>query len=465
MLSVSARSGVSGRRILVVDADATSRAVIVRHLDGQGASVDQAESWLAAKERCRGARLDAIVIDHALDDVEVVAHLPELRRLASSAPIVVLTDRSSVAFAVRALKNGAEHVLTKPVELPALEAALVEAFARATPRVVTRNASGVRRIAPDPFVGESAAIRRLRERAERLREGDRPVLILGETGTGKSVLARWLHGASRRAGAPLVDLNCAALSRELLESELFGHERGAFTGAANAKIGLVEAASGGTLFLDEIGDMDLSIQPKLLKVLEEGSFRRLGDVRDRMADVRLVSATHQDLGAAVRTRAFRADLFYRISAFPVSIPPLRERREDLPMLSRAIVSELSRGGEAGEIALSRCALERIVAHPWPGNIRELRNALERALWLAEDEIRAEHLDLDEAELGLGDPDEEPLRPSAAVPLTLREVEVEAIERALREEGGRVVAAARRLGVPRSSLYHKIKTLGLRASKR
>ncbi len=466
-MGVLVRQGsVVGKKVLVVDDDVVIRSGLRRHLEGRGYVVAHADSWAELLVRCGTFSPDVIIVDHMLGDAEAVTRLPELRQAAPNVPVVILTGHGSIDLAVRALKSGAEHFLTKPVELTALAEVLQAALANDAPprRPITGRRSATRKRAPDPFVGTSVAIAQLRERAERLREGDRPVLILGETGTGKSVLARWLHANGPRASAPLVDLNCAALSKDLLESELFGHQRGAFTGAQAQKVGLVEAADGGTLFLDEIGDMDLAIQPKLLKVLEEGVYRRLGDVQDRTSDLRLVSATHQDLAEQVRAKTFRSDLFYRISAFPVVMPSLRERLADVPVLAEKILEEFADSSGRRPPQFSTGALDRLCAHDWPGNIRELRNVLERALWMGEDEIDAKHLDfhVSEQRLPAARPSDGPMTSTSSS--TLRSLEIQTIENALREEGGRVEAAARRLGMPRSSLYHKIKALGLRPNK-
>ncbi len=304
----------------------------------------------------------------------------------------------------------------------------------------------------DPFLGGGAAIRELSEKARRVLESERPVLIQGETGSGKGVLAAWLHANGPRSEEVFLDLNCAGLTRELLETELFGHEKGAFTGAIASKTGLFETANGGTLFLDEIGDVDVQVQPKLLKVLEGGAFRRLGDVRDRRADVWLVAATHQDLSRLVEEKQFRSDLYYRISTIPLRLPPLRERTEDLPSLAEHFLRRVA--GEIGRRppSLSAGALRRLRAHSWPGNIRELRNVLERAVLLTSAEtLEADDLGFDPS-LAPGDPQ---ASASPAAGTTLREAERTLIERALGEERGNVGRAAQRLGISRSSLYQRI----------
>jgi DNA-binding NtrC family response regulator len=305
----------------------------------------------------------------------------------------------------------------------------------------------------DPFLGTSSVIQRLRDLARKVAVSESPVLILGETGSGKGVLANWLHVNSIRSHEEFLDLNCAGLDREFLETELFGHEKGAFTSAVAAKPGLLEVANHGTVFLDEIGDVDLQVQPKLLKVLETGRFRRLGDVHDRFADVRLISATHRDLGRDVRDGRFRADLFYRINIILLEVPPLRSRSEDLPLLTNRLLRCLTPHSES--IELDSSAIETLRRYSWPGNIRELRNVLQRALLLAENNV------ITERELHFF-----PARfeESAALPstsnLTLREMEKTHIANVLAQEFGSVQRTAKRLGIPRSSLYNKLNRFGI-----
>ncbi|HTR65600.1 MAG TPA: sigma-54 dependent transcriptional regulator, partial [Terriglobales bacterium] len=305
----------------------------------------------------------------------------------------------------------------------------------------------------DPFVGTSPAIRRLEEQAEKLRGSQCPVLITGETGSGKGVLARWLHDHSQRADETFVDLNCAGLGRELLETELFGHEVGAFTGAIRRKVGLFEVGHRGTVFLDEIGDMDQQVQPKLLKILEEKRFRRLGDVQERQLDVRLISASHQDLAEMVRQKRFRSDLYFRVSTVVLRVPPLRARLEDIPILANHFFQRIAVDLGRLYLTLSDRSMDSLMAYSWPGNIRELRNVIERAALLANGETigpRDLHLEFAEkaAEEGNG--------PS----ITLKEAQRQHIQRALTAEGGNMARAALRLGMTRSSLYYKTKALGI-----
>jgi DNA-binding NtrC family response regulator len=310
----------------------------------------------------------------------------------------------------------------------------------------------------DPFLGVSAATRQLADLARRILASGSPVLIEGETGTGKGVLARWLHENGPRAEEAFVDINCAGLSREFLETELFGHEKGAFTGAQAAKTGLLELADRGTVFLDEIGDVDLQVQPKLLKVLEEKQFRRLGGVQDRLVDIRLIAATHQQLDRLVAEKAFRSDLYYRVSALVLHVPPLRERREDIPLLARHFLRELGMNVRHADLTLSPEAEQILVRHPWPGNIRELRNFIERAVLLSS----GGRLELGPLEPGIESQAARP--PQTNTQLTLLELEKDHIAAVLAEENGRIEPAARRLGIHRSSLYNKIKRHGIDLSR-
>jgi DNA-binding NtrC family response regulator len=441
-------------RILIVDDEGGVRFGLRDFLEAKGFNVDEAANCLAAEAMFKSRRPDVAILDYSLPDGNALELMPRLKALDESVPLVILTGHGTIDLAVRAVKEGAEHFLTKPVELPTL-LVMLERLLEGQ-RMRHRQIAGGRREArrsTDPFVLPSAAMRALAEEAERVGRSDSPVLILGETGVGKGVLARWLHERGPRAQEAFVDLNCASLSRELMETELFGHEKGAFTGAVTAKEGLLEVAHRGTMFLDEIGDVDAAVQPKLLKVLEEGRFRRLGDVRDREVDVRLIAATHQDLAVAVREKRFRSDLYFRISALPLLIPPLRERTEDIPVLARSLLGRIGFDVGRTDLSLSEEAVAALQAYPWPGNTRELRNVLERAVILGQG-----------PDLGASD-----LRFSAPVEVaeasddsgrTLEEVERRHIERVLADEGGHVERAARRLGVPRSSLYEKVKRLGI-----
>ncbi len=436
--------------LLIVDDEETVRVAVRDFLETSGYRVLQAASCREAQDAVAGAAVDAAVVDYSLPDGNALELLPRLHAALPGLPVVILTGHGTIDLAVRAIKEGAEHFLTKPVELKALLVLLERVLDNARNRQQRlAGRARERRLSLDPFLGGSDAIRRLRDEALRLRSSESPILIQGETGTGKGVLARWLHDEGPRAGEAFVDLNCAGLTRDFLETELFGHEKGAFTGAASAKQGLLEVAHRGSVFLDEIGDMDPEVQPKLLKVLEEKRFRRLGDVRDRQVDIRLIAATHHDLLALVQQKRFRSDLYFRVHTLPLSVPPLRARSEDVVVLAENLLSVVASELARPRLLLSRDAAAALQAYAWPGNIRELRNVLERAALLSDGEL------LTRSDLRF-----EPVTLAEPGGGTLAEVERQHIERTLREEGGRVEQAARRLGVPRSSLYQKIKRFGL-----
>lgn len=446
-------------KVMVVEDDRELRFGLANVLRGAHFDVLEAASCTEAVNVFCASLPDAAVIDLRLPDGDAVDLLPRLRSVDDSVPIFIMTGHGTIDVAVRAVKEGAEDFLTKPIEMRSL----VEIVGRAVDRRRGRQTGKLSRFAILPFEPRSAAMRLLEDEVERLRDSDCSVLLLGETGTGKSALARRIHALGARSKHPFVDVNCAGLSREFVESELFGHEKGAFTGAHATKQGLLDAANGGTLFLDEIGDIDLQVQPKVLKVVEEKRFRRMGDVKERSADVRLLAATHHDLLAATSRRAFRADLYYRISTVTLTVPPLRDRREDIVPFSLHLLSTLG----AGDVSLSAGAEVRLLSHTWPGNVRELKNVLERSLLLRTGNvIRASDVRFDQpSESGAVIPVASAVAESTRTPSqTLQDVEREHIQRALEAESGRVEAAARRLGIPRSTLYQKVKTYGIQVTR-
>jgi DNA-binding NtrC family response regulator len=436
--------------ILCVEDDFQQRALLGEFLTAKGMKVLSAGNCLEAEHICRTKRPDAAIFDYELPDGNALELMGRVKTIDPEMPILILTGQGSIQLAVEAVKLGADQFLTKPADLPTLLVLLQRSLENhRTRQLRLADRSRVQRDIPDPFVGKSTRIRELAEISQKIVNTNSPVLIQGETGSGKGVLARWLHQNSPRAVHPFVDLNCAGLSKELLETELFGHEKGAFTGAVQSKVGLLEISHKGTTFLDEIGDLDIQVQPKLLKALEEKTFRRLGEVRERLVDIRLLAATHRDLRELVRQKAFRDDLYFRISTICLSVPPLRERVEDIPILAVRLLDRICVDLGVARVEISNEAMRYLQAYPWPGNVRELRNILERAVLLGDRKVltaRDLHFDVRGDSDGLDD----------GSITTLEEVEKSYIARTLKILGGQVPEAAKRLGIPRSSLYNKIR---------
>jgi DNA-binding NtrC family response regulator len=434
--------------LLIVDDEEAVCFSVQRSFESRGFDVRQAATLSEAEASFRNFRPDVVVVDQALPDGDGLDLLRRLHAVDSSVPFIVLTGHATVDLAVQAMKEGADNFLTKPMDLATLQLVVDRALEnrRNRQRSLAGRSVESRQVA-DPFLGDSPLVRRLAEQARRVLEAASPVLITGETGTGKGLLASWLHRHGPRAEEAFVDINCAGLTREFLETELFGHEKGAFTGAVAPKTGLFEIAHRGTLFMDEVGDMDAEVQPKLLKVIEDRRFRRLGAVRDREVDVRLIAATHRNLEAEVAAGRFRADLFYRIGTLPLSVPPLRERGRDIVLIARFILerigAELARPG----LRLSGAAEDALLERRWDGNVRELRNVLEQAVLLGErTEIVPEDI------RGRG-PREAGPRTEA---LSLRAAERRHIEEVLQSMDGDVARTAGVLGISRSALYVKLK---------
>jgi DNA-binding NtrC family response regulator len=440
--------------VLVVDDDQDFLEVIADDLNQRGFVAAQASGVATACNAIQRSRPFIIVTDYSMRDGDAFDLLAWLRVRDLAIPVIVMTGHGSIDLAVKAIKSGADQFVTKPVDFDALATILTRVVENQ--RIHSKETVHQRQQARherDPFLGQSAVIQQMQKEAHRIAATDTTVLIQGETGSGKGVLARWLHRMSPRASGAFLDINCAGLSRELLESELFGFQRGAFTGAVANKIGLLEAAHGGTVFLDEIGEMDPLVQAKVLKVVEEQRFYRLGDVRERAVDVRLIAATHGDLKQLVANGKFRNDLYFRISALRLRTPALRERIEDIPILAEQILQQLLSTMGRGPLQLTEEASKALQRYSWPGNIRELRNVLERAALLSEgDVIHKTGLEFEAS----------PENPVAMVDplMPLAELERLHIERMLDAENGNVIRTAERLGISRSSLYVKIQQYGL-----
>ena len=438
-------------KILVVESGQSG--LHTRLVRAEGYEAIQVDSLVAAEHAFALDRPDVVLLDRNLGDGGALEFIRRLRDMDNEVPILLLLDPEFINRAAEAVRFGAEQFLSKPVDPDALAVVLSRIFERVQQR--KRNLaeeSRKIRFAVSPFFGTSAAVQRFEEQVTRVIMLDRPVLIQGETGVGKSALARWIHNHGPRKGNAFVELNCAGLGKEMLESDLFGHEKGAFTGAVVTKPGLLEIAHRGTIFMDEIGDMDLAVQPKILKAIEERQYRHMGGTEDRTVDARLIAASHKNLQQLVADGRFRSDLYYRIGGLPILVPPLRERREDIVPLSNYFLSRFASEWQCGELELSQATAKTLEKHDWPGNIRELKNALERAIIYRQGQI----LQPTDFQLGTSGPSATFEVDSS---LTLAEVEQQHIQRVLDTCGGRVDEAARRLDISRSSLYQRMQRLG------
>ena len=445
---------LEGFRVLVVDDEESVRLGLTLLLAPLGAQVESAPSLAAAIPLLDRHRPHAVLLDLRLPDVQGLSGLDRICEKRPETPVVMMTAYGTIETAVDALKRGALDFLTKPVAAEHL----FHVLGRINEMRELKNENLALKHeldggAADLFWGESPSVRRLLEEARRIAASEALVVLTGESGTGKGALARQIHRWSARAESPFINVNCAGLSRDLLESELFGHEKGAFTGAAGAKPGLFELAHRGTLFLDEVAEIDLSLQARLLKAIEEKRFHRVGGIVERAVDVRIVAASNRDLRAEVAAGRFRQDLFFRVNVLELKLPPLRERRADAPLLATRFLREFDakRGGRE-ERRFSPEAERLLSAYAWPGNVREVRNLAERLSIMTTEPVVAP----EELTRLLGIPPE-----TARGPLpTLEEREREYVADVLRLTGGNKSAAAEILGITRNTLYAKIRAFGL-----
>ncbi len=445
--------------ILIVDDDAALLSSLSRYFERNNFEVLQALTGSEGAEMYEVHRPDVIILDLHLPDMHGLSLLEQLRD--KGATVIMLTGNGDIPIAVQAVQAGAENFLTKPVDLDHLGAVVERALEKARLKRVQMHQSEIGDKMSLKALGGSPMMKALAAHIERLAESDRTtVLLLGESGTGKGWVAERIHRLSPRGKGPFVEINCATLTGTFLESELFGHEKGAFTDAKAMKRGLFEIADGGTLFLDEIINLDVNLQPKLLKVLESRTFRRVGGTREIEVDVRLIAASNRDLQQAVAQNGFREDLFYRLNVVPLELPPLRKRsRSDIAELAGRIFTDLHREFPRGPRQISPDALGLLVRYQWPGNVRELRNILERARIVAGDQesLEPSHLPADVRSPSSGEPPGEP--PS------MKTLELRHIERVLLYTGGNRTRAAEVLGISRATLHNKIKKYGLHANNR
>jgi DNA-binding NtrC family response regulator len=436
--------------LLIVDDDAEYRATVARRFSRRGYRVQEAPDGETALELAARRQYQVAVVDLVMPGLSGLELLQKLKAGSPDCEVVLLTGQGTIETAVEAMKRGAHDFLTKPFPLAELEVIVQKAYEQRQLRKENRQLKAVleRSQPQSEMIGRSNAMKEVFRLIERAGPTDKAILIQGESGTGKELVARALHQASKRAEKPMVVINCAALPETLLESELFGHEKGAFTGAVCAKPGLFELADGGTLMIDEVGEMPGSLQAKLLRVLEDGSFRRVGSLKECRVDVRLLAATNRDMTTEVKAGRFREDLFYRINVMSLELPPLRERSGDIPLLVRKFL------GDSWDIEPE--ALQALESYSWPGNIRQLLNIIERAKILADDDVvRVEDLPHE-----LRRPSSESHSMNGSGGDRLDDIERTHVLEVLEREKGNKARTARVLGINRRSLYRLLEKYGI-----
>lgn len=451
--------------MLIVDDDANTLASLARAFRLAGHEATVCDSAAKAIELVKEQRFDLIFSDVVMPGKGGLALLEELKALGVAAPVVMMSGQGDIETAVRATRSGALDFLEKPISTEKLLLTVENALK--LQRLENENRQLKQRLGKHEIVWQGAVMQKVMAQVDRVSASETRVCILGETGTGKELVARTIHERSARSGGAFITLNCAAVPAELIESELFGHEKGSFTGAATRHIGKFEQADHGTIFLDEIGDMPLAMQAKLLRVLEEGEVERIGGDKPVSVDVRVVVATHRDLESRVREEKFRQDLFHRIYVFPLVLPPLRERKEDIPALVKHFAAQVCAQNSWKPVAFLSEAMDALQRYAWPGNVRELRNVVERLMLLATDA----NVDLATVELALpkaADATGSSLSTSSgALSARVDAFEREVILAELKRHHSNVSSAARALGLERSHLYKKAEQLGidLRAMRR
>lgn len=435
-------------QILVVDDDVSHCTILQALLRGWGYQVALAHNGLQALEQIHQQVFDLVLCDIRMAEMDGIATLKEIKAYNPAIPVLIMTAFSSVGTAVEAIKSGALDYLVKPLDFDTLQQTLVQALAH------TRQSEGDFSAATDSqwgMIGESPAMQALINNITLVAPSDATVLICGESGTGKELVARAIHACSERHDKPLVTLNCAALNESLLESELFGHEKGAFTGAERRREGRFVEADGGTLFLDEIGDISPLMQVRLLRAIQEREVQRVGSNQTLSVDVRLIAATHRNLAEEVSAGRFRQDLYYRLNVVTIDMPPLRQRREDIPQLAQHFLKRYAERNRKTVQGFTPQAMDLLIHYGWPGNIRELENAVERAVVLLTGDYISERelpLAIAGAPLPVTGNDEALIQP-------LVEVEKEVILSALEKTGGNKTEAARQLGITRKTLLAKL----------
>ncbi|MBX5480350.1 MAG: sigma-54-dependent Fis family transcriptional regulator [Myxococcaceae bacterium] len=443
---------MSAARILAVDDEVATLEALTEVLTSWGHKVETAVDGHEALKKALEFRPDVVLSDVVMPETSGLWLLRQLREELPDCPCIFLTGRGSIDTAVEAIREGAYDFIEKPLDTARLKVSITRALER---RETEREVQGLRRrlkqLGGTEFIGQSQPMRRVFELLEKVAPSKASVAVSGESGTGKEVVARSLHNLSPRREKPFVAINCASIPATLMESEIFGHERGAFTGADQRRAGVFELAHGGTLFLDEVGEIPIELQAKLLRVLEEGRLRRLGGKVEIEVDVRVVCATNRDLKAEIKKGNFREDLYFRLNVFQIALPPLRERREDIPLLVQHFVEKFNSDSGKRVKGVHPDAMELLKNHDWPGNIRELRNCVERAVILCDGEyLMKDHLPPDMAGRA-------PEKASFKLPfgLTLDVVEREYILSSLERNSGNKARTAEMLGVSEKTLYNKL----------
>jgi len=446
--------------LLILDDEANTLASLSRAFRLAGHEVTLCDNATKALEIAKSQQFDLIFSDVVMPGKDGLAFLEELKSQEITTPVVMMSGQAHIEMAVRATRLGALDFLEKPVSTDRLLLTVENVLK--LQRLEAENRNLKQRLGKHEIIWTGEVMRKIMTQVERVAASETRVCILGETGTGKELIARLLHERSPRANSPFVTLNCAAVPAELIESELFGHEKGSFTGAAGRHIGKFEQATGGTIFLDEIGDMPLTMQTKLLRVLEENEIERIGGDKPIAVNVRVVVATHRDLNALVREGKFRQDLFHRVYVFPLVLPPLRERREDIPVLVDHFARQIAAQNNWKPIPFTADAIQLLQTYAWPGNIRELRNMTERLMLLASDEVNADTVlsvlpsrGSGQAEAGLSGP----------LAQRVESFERETITAELKRQHFHMTNTAKVLGLERSHLYKKLEQLGIEVPNR
>jgi len=439
-------------RILVVEDNASLRNGIVATLQKEGYSVDNAEDGLKGLKKTQINSYNLLITDIKMPGMDGIQLFKKVKARFPKTDVIIITAYATVEIAVNAIKSGAEDFITKPFPLAELRTKVNLLYRRWESAQISES-DGCHRI-----IGQSQAIRKIRGLIKKVAVTDSPVLITGQSGTGKELVARSIHESSGRANGPFVAVNCGALAETLLESELFGHEKGAFTGAVRAHAGKFEQATGGTLLLDEIGDMPQSLQVKLLRVLQNKEFQRVGGEKSIQSDFRLIAATNKDLDKMVNEELFRSDLYYRINVIPIHIPPLSERPEDIPLLIDYILAKRAEKLQRSIPKIQASVMRKLQNYSWPGNVRELENFIERALVFIEDNIFTEELfSFDEKKAA--DIDTIPI-PARDMDEYISKIEREMIVNALKDNHGVKQRAADQLNIKPGTLYYKIEKYGI-----